>query len=286
MRYIFFGSAEFSLLVLQKLVNADMTPVAVVCNPDRPVGRKKIITPPLVKTFAEEHGIPVLQPEKVTADIFAPFGDIDCFVIASYAKIISQAVLDIPKVGTVGVHPSFLPKYRGSTPIQTVIAEGVKETGVTLFIVDDKVDHGPIIAQSAPVAVDVGYYKDLETELALVGGDLLVETLPKLVAGTAQFQIQNESEATLTKKLKTEDGFVAFDDFEAARAGDLDKAAAIERKIRAYTPEPGVWTQVDSATFGELHIENKRVKLLEGIVSADGLVITVLQIEGETPKRV
>ncbi len=286
MKYVFFGSSDFSIIVLQKLINVGMLPQAVVCNPDRPVGRDHVLTPPPVKVLALEHSIPVLQPEKLSVESLAGYTDVDCFVVAAYAKIIPQEVLDIPRLGVVGVHPSLLPKYRGATPIQTVIAGGVPETGVSLFLVDSKVDHGPVIATSAPVAVDRGYYKDLEAELALVAGDLLIETLPKLLDATVKLEVQDEAAATLTKKLATSDGFVPFDEVQAAIAGDLDKAATIECKIRAYTPEPGVWTQVDSATFGELHVQNKRVKLLEAIVKPEGLVITQLQVEGKTPVRV
>ena len=128
MKYIFFGSPKFAEIVLQELLTASLKPVAVVTNPDRPVGRKGIITPPLVKVLAEKHGIPVFQPAKLSdlkiENWKLEIGEIDLAVVAAYAKIIPQSVLDLPKLGTLGVHPSLLPKYRGSSPIQASILGG------------------------------------------------------------------------------------------------------------------------------------------------------------------
>jgi methionyl-tRNA formyltransferase len=286
MKYIFFGSSDFSVIVLHALLRAGLSPVAVVCNPDRPVGRKKIITAPAIKLLADEHHIPVLQPDDLSADLFLSMTDIDCFVIAAYARIIPESVLRIPRCGAVGVHPSFLPQYRGAAPIQSAILAGEEETGVSLFLVDSQVDHGPLIATSAPVPILKGYYKDLEAELALVAGELLVDVLPRFVAGDITPVPQNESLATKTKKIKTNDAFVSFDDLHDAMNGDLKKASLIERTIRAFTPEPGVWTIVENAVFGTTTIQNKRVKLLEAIVTPQGLVLLYIQIEGKQPMRI
>jgi methionyl-tRNA formyltransferase len=286
MKYIFFGSGDFSVIVLHALLRAGLSPLAVVCNPDRPVGRKKIITAPAIKLLADEHHIPVLQPDRLSVEDFSSITNVDCFVIAAYAQIIPESILQIPRCGAVGVHPSFLPRYRGATPIQSVILAGEEETGVSLFLVDSQVDHGPLIATSAAVPVLKGYYKDLEAELALVAGELLVDVLPRFVAGDITPVPQNESLATKTKKIKTNDAFVSFDDLHDAMNGDLKKASLIERTIRAFTPEPGVWTVVENAVFGTTTVQNKRVKLLEAIVTPQGLVLLYIQIEGKQPMRI
>ncbi|MEN9342343.1 MAG: hypothetical protein RIQ54_599 [Candidatus Parcubacteria bacterium] len=286
MKYIFFGSGDFSVIVLHALLRAGLPPVAVVCNPDRPVGRKKVITAPAIAALAQEHGISVLQPERISIDQFQAIPDVDCFVIAAYAQIIPESVLQIPRRGTVGVHPSFLPRYRGATPIQSAIIDGEEETGVSLFVVDSQVDHGPLIATSAPVPLLKGYYKDLEAELALVGGELLVDVLPRFVAGEITPIPQDESLATKTKKIQTSDAFVSFDDLHDAMNGNLKKASVIERTIRAFTPEPGVWTVIEHAVLGTTTIQNKRVKLLEAIVTPQGLVLLYIQIEGKQPMRI
>lgn len=288
MKFAFFGSSDFSVLVLRKLILAGFIPSAVICNPDRPVGRTKILASPLTKHLADEHGIPVFQPEKITEEVWrARFGqtEFDFFIIAAYAKIIPANVLALARQGALGVHPSLLPRFRGASPIQTVILEGEQTTGVTLFLMDQKVDHGPILAQSEPIPVDLAFYKDLEADLALVAGDLLVSKLPEFSAGTLVPVLQDESTVTMTKKFSTEDAFVSEGDLKKAAAGDLVLASSIERKIRALTPEPGVWTIAENMTFGNIHVSGKRVKLLEALVKDGALIVTYIQIEGKNPIR-
>jgi methionyl-tRNA formyltransferase len=140
MRYVFFGTPRFAEIVLRKLLDAGMPPVALVCNPDRPVGRKKIVTSPPTKTLATNNRTPIeiLQPEKLDEAFMEQLQTLrpDFFVVAAYAKIIPKAVLAIPRLGTLGVHPSLLPKYRGASPIQSVILNGERETGVTIYAMD------------------------------------------------------------------------------------------------------------------------------------------------------
>mgnify|MGYP001613690434 FL=1 len=160
------------------------------------------MTPPPVKVVAEKHGIPVAQPESF-ADFTMPRMDsYDFFIVAAYAKILPRSIIEIPRLGTIGVHPSLLPKFRGASPIQGTLLNGETETGVTLYLMDEKVDHGPILATKHwPLATNDTYEIVLQ-KLAGVAGDLLAETIPKFLAGEIVPQEQHHAEATFTKKFK------------------------------------------------------------------------------------
>lgn len=289
MSYIFFGSPKFAEIILNKLIISGFIPAAVVCNPDKPVGRKKVLTSPPVKASIMQQvesikgKIGIFQPENLSEAKYLLLNTkYDFFVVAAYSKIIPKEIIDIPKLGVIGVHPSLLPKYRGATPIQSVILNGEKETGTTLFLIDEKVDHGPILAARDLPIVSSDNYETLSKKLAEMSGDLLVEVLPKFINGEIKPQEQNHDEATFTKKFTTEDGFVKPEDLEEAQAKGGSNAVEIERKIRALNPDPGVWTLGLKAP---LRIpDNKRIKLLEGRLSPTGLLIlTKVQVEGKTP---
>ncbi|MCP6720015.1 MAG: methionyl-tRNA formyltransferase [Patescibacteria group bacterium] len=277
-KYIFFGTPEFAAIILEKLIAAHMPPVLIVCNPDRPVGRKKVITSPPTKLLAAQHNIPISQPEtllnyKPPTTNYKP----DFFIVAAYAKIIPKDILKIPRLGTVGVHPSLLPKYRGPTPIQAAILSGDEKTGVTLFLIDEEIDHGPILAQRALENYELGImnYKELEKGLAGMSGDLLVETLLKFIKGEIKPQPQDETQATYTKKFKIEDAYVDL---------EKDNPVAVERKIRALNPEPGVWTISTGGKPFDI-AQGKRVKLLEAELAERELKLKKIQVEGKKPQE-
>lgn len=281
MKYVFFGTPEFAATVLEKLIHAGLPPVAVVCNPDRPVGRKKLITPPPTKVLAESHhdlGIRVLQPETLrgfdaTLRDLAP----EFCIVAAYGKIIPPSILAVPPRGTIGVHPSLLPKYRGASPIQTVILNGDTTTGVTLFLVDAKLDHGETLASVEYPLSGTETYTQLEAALANAGARLLTETLPSFLAGKVTPREQDESAATPTKKFETQDGFIEWDYVRAACAGSAPEMAAIvDRRIRALNPDPGTWTIEQPG--------NARMKLLEAKLVDGRLTLTTIQYAGEKPK--
>ena len=280
MKYAFFGSPRFADIILKKLIDAGMPPVVLVCNPDRPIGRKQIITSPPTKILAQHHNIKIYQPEKLNEeDARKELSEIDLAVVAAYAKIIPQEIVQLPKLGMLGVHPSLLPKYRGTTPIQTAILDGVLETGVTLYALDEKVDHGPVIAQrQLDNELRIMNYVQAEEKLAELGGDLLIEILPKFSNGETSPHKQNEDEATFTKKFKTEDGFVELDELEKAQSYSGDEAIQLDRKIRALAHEPGVWT---------LNQDGKRMKLLEATLSPEKkLILKKTQIEGKREQEI
>ena len=283
MKYIFFGTPEFSAIILDKLISGGFTPEAVVCNPDRPVGRKKIITPPPVKArimnyeLGIKDRVEVLQPEKLDSRFMFHVSSFkpDVFIVAAYAKIIPKEILRIPRLGAIGVHPSLLPKHRGSSPIQAAILGGDEETGITLFLLDEKIDHGPILATGNRQLANSETCKTLIKKLAELAGDLLIETLPKFFTGEIEPTPQDELLATYTKKFAAGDAFV--DPELLTKARDEGGAAAIEidRKIRALNPEPGVWTT----------ISGKRMKLIRAELRDNRLVLKEIQKEGGIPRK-
>lgn len=287
MRYVFFGTPRFASIILDRLIGAGMPPAALVCNPDRPFGRKQIITPPPTKLMIAEHAadgthlspVAIFQPEKLDDAFIAALRALqpDFFVVAAYAKIIPRAVLDIPRLGTLGTHPSLLPKYRGASPIQSVLLTGETATGTSIYAMDEKMDHGAIYTQRPLAITDGETYPKLEERLALLSAEALIATIPGLMAGTLAPQEQDEQAATFTKKFTTQDGFVNEGDLAAAEKGDAARALGIVRKVNALNPEPGCWT-----TRG-----GTRVKLLEAHLAGSGaLVLTLIQEEGQKPKRI
>jgi methionyl-tRNA formyltransferase len=304
MKFIFFGTPEFAAIILKKLIKAEFIPVAVVCNPDRPVGRKKIVTPPLTKQVIREKrlekSVKILQPEKLEIRNWKleidKLGGIDFAIVAAYSKIIPKTILDSLPAKFIGVHPSLLPKHRGPTPIQTVILNGDKETGVTLFLVDEKLDHGQIIAQQKLAQPKpFSNSRELENELAGLSAELLIETLLRFIEGKIKLVPQNEAEATYTKKFKTEDAFIKSEDLEVAQKAGGEIAQIIDRKIRALNPEPGVWTLLNQQEINSLIRTNSRIvttveevkKIRVKILSADiidgKLKLKKIQIEGKKP---
>jgi len=277
MSYIFFGTPEFAAIILEKLIKAGLIPKAVVCNPDRPVDRKKVITPPITKLLAQKYNIPILQPEVLTNyQLLITNYQADFFIVAAYAQILPKEILSIPKLGAIGVHPSLLPKYRGPTPIQTAILNGDEETGVTLYLMDEKIDHGAILAnRKAPIANR--NYKELEKGLAELAATLLIEILPKFIKGEIKPVPQNEAGATYTKKFTAQDGFIDAEALRQAENGKNPKSAEeILRRIHALNPEPGTWTLQNG----------KRIKLLEARITNNRLVLKTIQPEGKKPTPV
>ncbi len=231
---IFWGTPEFAIPVFEALVKNGYSIVAVVTNPDEPKGRKQILTPPPVKVYAEKYGIPVFQPPSLKIENWKlKIPDADLYIVAAYNKIIPQDILDRPKLGALGIHPSLLPHWRGPSPIQHAILKGDTETGVTIFKVDEKMDHGPILANSKfKIQNSKIRYKELHDILAKVGAELLISTLPKWINGKIKPVPQDETLATYSKILKKEDGRIVW----------AKPASAIERQVRAFEEWPGSYT--------------------------------------------
>jgi len=261
MKYVFFGTSEFSVTILEILYQNNFIPDLIITTPDRPKGRGLKLKPNPVKIWAQKNNIKFIEPEKLTRYVL-PVTHYDLFIIAAYGKIIPKEILEIPEGGTLNVHPSLLPKFRGPSPIQSFILSGEKETGVTIILADEKVDHGPIIAKSEIFNAESETYKELEEKLARLGGNLLVEVLPKFLNGEIKPQEQNHSEATFTKKITKEDGLIDL---------EKDPPELIERKIRALNPWPGVYT----------FINGKRLIITKAKLTDSGLKILYIKPEGK-----
>lgn len=231
------GTPEFGAIVLERLIKNDLKPVLVITEIDKPAGRKQIITPPAVKVIAQKYKTPVLQPDKIR-NLKLEIRNLnpDLGIIAAYGHIISNDILSIPKYGFLNVHPSLLPRWRGPSPVQFAILNGDGKTGVTIMEIAEKVDAGPIVSQREIKLEGDETYDVLHNKLAELGASLLIETIPKYLAGEIKPKIQDESKATYTKILKREDGRI-----------DWKKSAAeIEMQIRAFCPWPGTFTLINN----------------------------------------
>jgi methionyl-tRNA formyltransferase len=273
-RYVLFATPRFGALVLRELAALSVPPALVVANPDRPFGRKQVVTPPPARVVADELGIPCLQPEKLDADVLATLREVgaDVFVVAAYGKILKPDLLAVPPCGTIGVHPSLLPAYRGPSPMQQALIDGASETGVSLFLVDDEVDHGPVLASEVQELDGTETYLELEEQLAQVGANLLVSTLAAWVSGAIDPEEQDHAAATFTRKFSAEDAHVSFDEIVEARSNP-EVGARLVRLVHALNPEPGTWTERAGV----------RVKLLAAELQGGKLAITEHQVAGKTP---
>lgn len=234
-RLIFFGTSRFALPTLAKLLESGFRPELVVTTPDAFRGKKQLLTPPPVKSKALELGLEVYQP----ADLKAPEVIAELKkraptvgVLVAYGKIVPKAVIDLFPKGILNVHPSLLPRWRGATPIQAAIRAGDEVTGVTVILIDEDVDHGPILGQRT-VRIDASEdYRILHDRLAAEAAELLGEVLPQWLAGKISAKAQDPSKATFCQKL-------------ASDAGRIDwsrPAVDIDRQVRALNPEPGTYT--------------------------------------------
>lgn len=231
LNFVYFGTPEFSTIVLDELKNAGYLPSLIITAPDRPVGRKYIMTPPPVKVWAEAHDIECWQPEK-PKDIVEELAERndDLYIVASYGYIVSQKLLDIPRHSVLNVHTSLLPKYRGASPIESAILAGDVETGSTIMQMTLGMDEGPVISQSQfPLESDI-LKPDLFTMLAHDGGKLLANILPEYIAGKCVPIEQNHDLATYCGKISKSDADITHND-------DVIR----DRKYRAYYGWPGVF---------------------------------------------
>ncbi|MDO8676584.1 MAG: methionyl-tRNA formyltransferase [Candidatus Azambacteria bacterium] len=205
MKFVFFGTPEFAAIILEKLIKSGLEPQVAFRDP------KESISVLIEK-------LEYLKP--------------DLAIIAAYGKILPKEILEIPRQGFINVHPSLLPKYRGASPIQNVILNGDSETGVTIMKIDEKMDHGPLLANSLLQVTDNDTYESLSKKLAELGADLLIKTIPDYISEKIKPVAQDHEKATYTKIIKKEDGKIDWS----------KNADEIERMTRAYYPWPGAWT--------------------------------------------
>lgn len=235
MRILFFGSDDFAEINLSRLVEAGHPVVACVTQPDRPKGRGMKVAASPIKTFAQAHGVPCLQPPSVREAQFLK--DIralnaDLFVVIAYGQILPQELLDIPSICSVNVHASLLPKYRGAAPINWAILNGEKETGVTLIRMNARMDAGDILARRVLKISDEDDAPSLRRKLADLGAECLLESLPKLEKRAVRFIVQDETGATHAPKLTKPLGLIDW----------TRPALEIHNKVRGLLPWPAAFT--------------------------------------------
>jgi methionyl-tRNA formyltransferase len=251
-RCVFFGTPHFAEIVLDELVAAGYTPVLIVTAPDKPKGRKLLTTPSEVKTWATAHNVPVCTPEKLRDETFLQElqkANCDLFLVAAYGKIIPKAVLDLPKYGTLNVHPSLLPKFRGASPIESAILWGDDHTGVSIMVVDEEMDHGPIVAQKDYRTNDWPPKVGALTEaLAHEGGKLLAASIPEWIR-TRSSTPQDHARATFTKKIAKEDGLI---DLTLDPLMNYKKIRALDAYCFILRGEKPIRVRITDATYEEL----------------------------------
>lgn len=280
----FFGTQDFAATILQGLLDSDFVSVEMVfTQPDRKTGRKQAVEESPVKKLAKKYNIPVEQPETLK-DYSSPLTPYSIGIVAQYGLIIPKKIIDSFPKGMINVHGSLLPKYRGASPIQAALVNGETETGVTIMVMDEKMDHGPILSQ-AKLGIDtVDTYTSLASKMAAEGLILLLNTLPEWLSNQLNAQPQDESQATFTKLLTKEDGLVDFN-----KTND-----EIYNQYRGLTPWPGIWTIWNDKRLKLLKIRKSEKILPAGLVSATeqkifigcgsgSIKVLELQLEGKNP---
>ena len=273
-RFAFFGSSRFSVLVLDELKRNGLQPVVVVTTPDMKRGRGLVLHANPVKEWATAEGVPVLDPVTLDGTSVGSLAKRDCdvFIVASYGKIIPTAIIDIPPKKTLNVHPSLLPKYRGASPLQSAMLDDDKQTGVTIIRLDEKMDHGPIIAERNVTVDEWPIYEDFEALMAREGGQILAEALPKWVAGEISERPQDDSQAIYTEKIAKEDGLIEEAALEPNAAAP--RAYAAFRKIQAFHQWPTAYF------FAERRGKRIRVKIAAASFTGGRLTIERVIPEG------
>ncbi|MBS4203835.1 methionyl-tRNA formyltransferase [Lederbergia citrea] len=252
-KIVFMGTPDFSVPVLRRLIEEGYEIIGVVTQPDRPVGRKKIMTPTPVKIEAESHGIRVFQPEKIrdpeqSKEILSLHPDL--IVTAAYGQILPKSILDAPKYGCINVHASLLPELRGGAPIHYAIMQGKEKTGITIMYMAEKLDAGDIISQvEVPITEedDVGTMHD---RLSEAGAELLAETVPKLLLGQIEAIPQDHTLATFASNIKREQEKINWE-----KTGE-----EVFNHIRGLCPWPVAFTTLSGTTLKIWKSEKSRVE--------------------------
>ncbi len=289
-KFVFFGTPDVASQTLEILKQAGYLPVLIVTAPDKPQGRKMLVTPPPTKVWAVENNIPHIQPEKISSEdtvfcrglasdgepasgifklqkfrteeklVFSE--DIDLCIVVAYGKILPEELIKSPKLGSINIHYSLLPKYRGASPIESAILAGETETGVSIQQMEFKMDAGPILAEEKVAILPTETTEELRSRLIKIGGELLTKILPDILEEKIKPQVQDESEATFCKKIKKEDGLV--DPFN-------DNPTKTYNKFRAYKKWPRIFY------FDE---NKKRVIITDATLEDEKFVIKKIIPEG------
>ncbi len=282
LKIVFFGTHEFgSTIVTALATDARFSVTLVVTQPDKPVGRKQVLTPPPVKVSAEKLEITIVQPENLE-DFHISENEFDLAVVAQYGLLIPAHLFKETKHGFINVHTSLLPKYRGASPIQSALINGDTETGVTIMVMDAGMDTGPVLTQEK-ILIDLDEtYPELDERLAKTGATVLLKTIIEFVEGKITPRSQDESEATLCKKLSRDDGKIQWD----------NTTQQIYNLYRGTTPWPGIWTTLNEARVKLIEIKPAQRKSEPGVIiceddkifvgTSDGSIeVLKIQFEGK-----
>lgn len=261
--FIFLGTPDVASQTLDILKSNGYLPSLIITSPDKPQGRKMILTPPPVKIWAEENNIPYLQPEKIDSSLIDKLStlNLEIAIVVAYGKILPEEFIYLPKLGTINIHYSLLPKYRGASPVEAALLNGDTETGISIQQMEFKLDSGPILAEEK---IEIGIDDTKETlrgKLIKIGGDLLCKILPDILSSKIEGKIQDESKATFCKKIKKEDG-------EINPNGDSKENW---NKYRAYFGWPGVYFFKDG----------KRIKITKAKYENNSFIIERVIPEGK-----
>lgn len=279
----FFGTQDFAATILQGLLDSDFVSVEMVfTQPDRKIGRKQIVEESPVKKLAKKYNLKIEQPESLKNYQY-PISNIQLGIVAQYGLIIPKTIIESFPKGMINVHGSLLPKYRGASPIQAALVNGEKETGVTIMLMDEKMDHGPILSQEKIDVTEDDTFTTLSQKMAAIGAKLLINTLPAYINSKIKPQEQAHEQATFTKLLSKDDGKIDFN----------KTANEIYNLYRGFTPWPGIWTTWNGKRLkllkisksdknfpaGQVVVENKNIFIGCGNGSIE---VLELQLEGKS----
>ncbi|PTG93239.1 methionyl-tRNA formyltransferase [Staphylococcus chromogenes] len=286
-KIVFMGTPDFSTSILEMLIESYEV-VAVVTQPDRPVGRKRTLTPPPVKKVAMAHDVPVYQPEKLsdseTLNTLLNM-EYDLIVTAAFGQLLPKALLDHPKYGAVNVHASLLPKYRGGAPIHQAIIDGESETGVTIMYMVERLDAGDMIAQQALPIEDQDNVGTMHDKLSALGTKLLSDTLPSILNGTNPRTAQDDTKASFASNIQREDEWIDWS----------QDARTIFNHIRGLSPWPVASTRFDDKVMkiyaadivkditGEAGkiIGTTKKQIIVGTGSSESIALKEIQLAGK-----
>lgn len=288
MNIVFMGTPDFAVGALEALIEENYEISAVVTQPDKPKGRSKELQFPPVKECALRHGIPVLQPKRIkTPEAIAELKQYpaDVYIVAAFGQLLSQEILDIPKFGCINIHASLLPKYRGASPIQHVIINGEKETGVTIMQMDAGLDTGDMLYKKSVEITGEDTFETLHDKLMVLGGEAITEALPLIEAGRIVPKKQKDEDSCYASLIKKEMGELDF----------TKEANVLDCFIRGMNPWPSAYTAykgkqlkiwkavpVDGNTGSEPGVISAVTRDYMDVATGDGMLrIYELQMEGK-----
>ena len=272
LRVLFYGSPDFAVPTLRALIDSPWRPLAVVTQPDARAGRGRSLRPPPVKEVAAEHGIPAIQPSRLRdrtaiAQIVSLRPDLQ--IVAAYGQIIPPEILNLPKHGSLNVHASLLPRWRGASPISAAILHGDSETGVTIMLVDETEDTGDIVRQRVTPIEPTEHAGQLSDRLADMGAELLLDTIPDWTSGTLTPVAQDPAQATRARRVDKRQGRIDWS----------ESAVQIARHIRAYTPWPAATTSLGATSIRIIQAsaedDHTEISAVPGTIIGDGSTIRV-----------